>query len=88
MQDELAPSAPMVDKVHRLLHLWTKGDVSAVNEFVDDHGLKDSNLFQKVLQAIIELADGQERSRLESISNHIKSRSAKRSMSTSGDLFE
>ena len=86
-QDDLDPSAPMIDKVHRLLHLWEAGDVQAVNAFIDDHGLKENALFQKVLQAIIELADGPERSRLESISNHIKGRSATRTVSESGDLF-
>jgi adenine-specific DNA methylase len=87
-QADLSPSAPIIDKVHRLLYLWTKGDVSAVNEFIDDHGLKESGLFQKVLQAIIELADGRERSRLESISNHLQGRSAKRSIGASGSLFD
>jgi adenine-specific DNA methylase len=86
-QDDLEPSAPMIDKVHRLIHLWSTGDVQAVNAFIDDHGLKENALFQKVLQAIIELADGPERSRLESISNHLKGRSATRTVSESGDLF-
>jgi hypothetical protein len=87
-QDDLDPSAPMIDKVHRLLYLWDKGDVSAVNAFIDDRGLKESGLFQKVLQALIELASGQERSRLESISNHIKGRRARRSVARPSDLFD
>jgi hypothetical protein len=71
-QDELDPSAPLIDQVHRLLYLWKQGDRASVDAFIEERGLTEHDLFQKVLQAIIELSDGEERSRLESISNYIK----------------
>ena len=62
---------PMVDMVHRLMHLWKAGDVREVDRYMDERGLRRNELFQRVLQAIIELSTNQERSLLESISNHL-----------------
>lgn len=64
--------APLVDQVHRLMQLWSTGDVSAVNEYIEEQGLQKHTLFQKVLQALIELSRNEERRILESISNHLK----------------
>jgi putative DNA methylase len=66
-------SLPLIDQVHRLMHLWKDGDVNRVNDYLDLHGLRRNQLFQQLLQALIELAPAgsEERALLESISNHI-----------------
>lgn len=65
--------APLIDKAHRLLHLWKAGDVNAVNDYIDTQGLRRDTLFGQLLQALIELATAgsDERALLESISNHL-----------------
>ena len=65
--------APLIDQVHRLMHLWRAGDVVRVDEYLDARGLRRNPLFHHLLQALIELAppSGDERPLLESISNHI-----------------
>src|SRR6266581_673652 len=70
-------AAPLIDKVHRLMHLWRAGDVSKVDEYLDSHALGYNTLFGQLLQALIELAGAgsEERALLESISNHVKDRS-------------
>ena len=70
-------SMPLIDKVHRLMHLWRTGDVSKVDEYLDIHALGYNTLFAQLLQALIELAPAgsDERALLESISNHVKDRS-------------
>ena len=64
--------APLIDQVHRLMHLWRDGDQVRVNEYLEARGLQRSALFSQLLQALIELAPrgSDERSVLESISNH------------------
>ncbi len=71
-----APPPPLIDQVHRLMHLWRAGDVTKVDEYLDVRGLGHNTLFLQLLQALIELAPvgGEERSLLESISNHVASR--------------
>ena len=68
--------APLVDQVHRLMHLWRAGDQVRVNQYLDDRGLQSNALFNQLLQALIELAHtgSEERSTLESISNHCATR--------------
>jgi adenine-specific DNA methylase len=70
---------PLIDQVHRLMHLWKAGDVVKVNEYLDERALRNNKLFQQLLQALIELAErgSQERSLLESISNHVRARGEK-----------
>jgi adenine-specific DNA methylase len=65
--------APLIDQVHRLMHLWKAGDVAKVDEYLDARGLRRNALFHQLLQALIELAPAgsEERSLLESISNHV-----------------
>ena len=65
---------PLIDQVHRLMHLWKAGDVSKVDSYLDTRGLRRSQLFAQVLQALIELAEqgSEERSLMESISNHLR----------------
>ncbi len=71
--------APLIDQIHRLMHLWKAGDVNKVEEYLDARALRKNQLFHKLLQALIELAEagGDERSLLESISNHVASRPAR-----------
>jgi len=80
---------PLIDRVHRLMQLWRAGDVAAVDTYLDAHGLRGSALFHHLLQALIELASAgsEERSLLESISNHVNARTAV-SGPQQGTLFE
>jgi hypothetical protein len=80
-----APSGqpiPLIDQVHRLMHLWKGGDVVKVNAYLEERGLRRNMLFLHVLQALIELAPAGngERSLLESISNHVAARGASGAM--------
>ncbi len=82
--------APMIDRMHKLMHLWKDGDMAKVDEYLDGNGLLKNKTFHHILQAIIELSKegDEERSLLESISNHIISRggavSAPRDLSNFG----
>ncbi len=71
---------PLIDRVHRLMHLWKAGDVHKVDEYLDDHGLRRHELFKRLLQSLIELSrkDGasQELQILESLSNHVQAKGA------------
>jgi len=64
---------PLIDQIHRLMHLWKAGDVVKVDEYLDDRALRNNVLFQQVLQSLIELSSegSDERALLESISNHV-----------------
>ena len=68
------PPPPLIDQIHRLMHLWKAGDVTKVDEYLDVSGLGHNHLFHQLLQALIELAGSEERALLESISNHVASR--------------
>jgi len=69
---------PLIDRIHCLMHLWKLGDVLKVDEYLDENGLRRQELFKRLLQSLIELAPhgSEERSLLESISNHIGARGA------------
>jgi hypothetical protein len=76
-----APSGrpiPLIDRIHRLMHLWRAGDVHKVDEYLDEHGLRRQELFIRLVQSLIELADAgsEERSLLESLSNHVRAKGA------------
>jgi hypothetical protein len=76
-----APSGkpvPLIDRVHRLMHLWRAGDLHKVDEYLDDNGLRRQELFKRLLQSLIELSPhgSEERSLLESISNHVQVKGA------------
>ena len=68
--------APLIDQIHRLMHLWAAGEVSPVDAYLDRRGLRRNALFPPLLQALIELSEGgsQERALLESLSNHVQNR--------------
>lgn len=77
--DEEGRPAPLIDQVHRLMHLWRAGELGAVEEYVEERGLRRNALFHQLLQALVELvrsspSDGAELSLLESISNHLNGR--------------
>ena len=67
---------PLIDQVHKLMHLWRGGDQGKVNNYLDERGLPRNALFAQILQALIELAEAgsEERSILEALSNHVASR--------------
>jgi len=67
---------PLIDQIHRLMHLWKAGDVIKVDEYLEAKALRRNALFHQLLQALIELAPAgsEERSLLESISNHLAAR--------------
>jgi hypothetical protein len=66
----------LIDRIHRLMHLWRAGDVHKVDEYLDDNGLRRQELFKRLVQSLIELsnAGSEERSLLESLSNHIQAK--------------
>ena len=68
---------PLIDCVHKLMQLWKTGEQSRVEAYLEDRGLIRHELFTRVVQALIELADSgsEERATLESIQNHIAARS-------------
>ena len=65
-------TVPLIDQVHKLMHLWRAGDQVRVNEYLDTRGLQRYTLFHQILQALIELAaaGSDERAILEALSNH------------------
>ena len=67
---------PLIDRAHRLMHLWRAGEEARVNDYIDDNGLARHALFARLLQALIELAPAgsEERALLESLSNHLAAR--------------
>jgi putative DNA methylase len=84
--------APLIDQVHRLLHLWKAGELVKVDEYLNDRGLRRNALFHQLLQALIELSErgGEERSLLECVSNHVSARGVDKPAERSlfdGELF-
>jgi hypothetical protein len=67
---------PLIDQIHRLMHLWKTGEVMKVDDYLNSKGLRTNALFAPVLQALIEMADAgsEERAILESLSNHVQGR--------------
>lgn len=67
---------PLIDQIHRLMHLWKAGDVVKVDDYLDTRALRRNQLFHQLLQSLIELAPtgSDERSLLESLSNHVAAR--------------
>lgn len=71
---------PHIDRVHCLMHIWKAGDLSKVDEYIDANGLRRQELFKRLLQSLIELSPhgSEERSLLESLSNHIGAKGVRR----------
>ena len=72
--------APLIDQIHRLMHLWKAGDSVKVDDYLETRGLRRNAVFHQVLQALIELAErgSEERSLLEALSNYVGARGATR----------
>jgi putative DNA methylase len=70
---------PLMDRVHRLMHLWRTGDLHKMDEYLDSNGLRRQEFFKRLLQSLIELSPhgSEERSLLESLSNHVQARGAR-----------
>ncbi len=68
---------PLIDCVHKLMQLWKTGEQGRVESYLEDRGLARNELFARIVQALIELAENgsEERATLESIQNHIAARS-------------
>jgi len=68
-------SAPLIDQVHRLMHLWKAGNLIKVDAYLDRKGLRRNPLFGQLVQALIEQSRDEgrqgERSMLERIANHL-----------------
>jgi putative DNA methylase len=70
---------PLIDRVHRLMHLWRDGDVRQVDDYLDEYALRQNELFGRLIQSLIELSEqaSEERSLLESLSNHLGGKAPK-----------
>ena len=66
---------PLVDCLHKLMQLWKTGELRRVDAYLEARGLRRHELFARVTQAIVELAErgSDERALLESIQNHLRS---------------
>ena len=66
---------PLVDCLHKLMQLWKTGELRRVDAYLEARGLRRHELFARVTQAVVELADrgSDERALLESIQNHLRS---------------
>ena len=52
---------PLIDRLHRLMHLWRAGDSAKVDEYLDNYGLRRHELFRRLLQSLIELSPAGQR---------------------------
>lgn len=70
---------PLIDRVHRLMHLWRDGDARKVDDYLDNYALRRNELFIRLIQSLIELSKqgNDERALLESLSNHLGAKAAK-----------
>lgn len=70
---------PLIDRVHRLMHLWRDGDARKVDDYLDNYALRRNELFIRLIQSLIELSEqgSEERALLESLSNHLGAKAAK-----------
>jgi len=77
---------PLIDRVHCLMHLWKMGDLAKVDEYLDTNGLRRHELFKRLLQSLVELSPrgSEERSLLESLSNHVGAKGMKREVAQVG----
>jgi adenine-specific DNA methylase len=72
---------PLIDRVHRLMHLWRDGDVRKVDDYLDEYALRRNELFLRLIQSLIEVSRNEkateECSLMESLSNHLGAKAAK-----------
>ncbi len=69
---------PLIDCLHKLMQLWKAGDRRRVDVYLERRGLWRHELFARLAQAVLELAErgSEERSILESIQNHLRATDA------------
>ena len=71
-------AVPLIDRMHRLMQMWKAGDVTKVDNFINQTALGRDPMFAKIVQAVIELAGQEGRSdeaaMLQAISNHLHGR--------------
>ena len=82
---------PLVDCIHKVMQLWKTGEQSRVDAYLARRGLWRHELFARVVQAVIELAEAgsEERAVLESIQNHLQGVTRLRTgVVRQGSLFE
>jgi putative DNA methylase len=60
---------PMIDMLHRVMHLWSTGNLDRLNSYAAEKGLRQNELFWAVAQAVLEMAEpkSRERSLLEAV---------------------
>jgi hypothetical protein len=67
---------PLIDQVHKLMQLWVAGDVVKVNDYLDARGLRRSQVFAQLVQALIEQSRAEgvadECSILERLQNYLR----------------
>ena len=63
---------PLIDCVHRAMRLWKTGERGQVDGYLNERGLPHNELFRRVLQAVLELAEkgSDERATLEKLQRH------------------
>ena len=54
---------PLIDQIHRLMHLWAAGNLDTLNAYAAEKGLRQDDLFWAVAQAVLEMAEPQSRER-------------------------
>lgn len=54
---------PLIDALHRMVHLWHNGSLDQLNSYAAEKGLRQNDLFWAVAQAILEMAPAQSRER-------------------------
>jgi putative DNA methylase len=68
-------AVPMIDQIHRLLHLYRAGDVTLVDEYTRQQGISRNALFARLTQALIHIAEDEgedeEKALLEAIQSHL-----------------
>lgn len=77
METASGRTIPLVDQVHKLMQLWVAGEVVKVNDYLDARGLRRSQVFAQLIQALIEQSRtegcAEECSILERLQNYLKS---------------
>jgi hypothetical protein len=67
---------PLIDQVHKLMQLWVAGDVVKVSDYLDKRGLRRSQVFTQLVQALIEQSRAErvadECSILERLQNYLR----------------
>ncbi len=80
---------PFIDALHRAMRLWTAGDAGKLREYLDQHGLQQSELFWTVAQAVLEMSEpkARERTLLEAIIAWGRGKQVRSAAGGQGSLF-